>query len=104
MPNTADFLGDEYLEAVTGYYLQSQYSNVDIQLNDVAPPDAIGAGTLDTSTIHANASLEAVTIPNPFLHIVINDFFHMPINSGITGNPYQHRSTVKHNLEYKPTR
>ncbi len=103
MPNTADFLGDEYLEAVTGYYLQSQYSNVEIQLNDVRGPFDI-ITIFDTSIMHANATLEAVTIPNPFLHIVINDFFHMPINSGITGNPYQHRSTIKHNLKYEPTR
>lgn len=105
LPNTPDFLGDEYRAAVTGYYLQSQYSDVEIELNTVEGfGGMVAASNTNFDFIKANAILEEVTVPNPFLHIMINDFFHMPINSGITGNPYQHRSTIKHNLEYESTR
>ena len=100
------FLGSDY-EGVTGYYLETQYSGINIQLGEISDiMEGIDASvsSIDGDWIRANVVVENTTIPNPFIHIIINDFLHMPIDSGTTGNAYQFRSTTKEDLSYNQVR
>jgi hypothetical protein len=104
----SDSFMDEDYEGLTGYseyYLESQYTDINISIgeNNIDAIDDYGKkSSVRVSTL---VTVEDVVIPNPFIHIILNDFLHMPITTGVTGNdPYQYRSTNYHDLSYKQVR
>jgi hypothetical protein len=103
LSETDSFMGTEYMAGITGYYLETNYSGIDIEIgtygevkSDYVPSESGG--------IVRQITTEDVVIPNPFLHIIINDFLHMPIDSGTTGDAYKHRSTTDYDLAYQQVR
>jgi hypothetical protein len=103
LSETDSFMGPEYMAGITGYYLQTHYSDISIEVGNVAEWTGF-VGTGATETLIRQITTEDVVIPNPFLHIIINDFFHMPIDSGTTGDAYKHRSTTDYDLAYQQVR
>ena len=108
---TDNFMGSSYESGITGYFLESQYSKMAIYIGDSSQwADWQSRGGRDSNTetsehsITANITIETKVIPNPFIHIIINDFLHMPIDSGTTGSPYQYKSTTNHDLAYQQVR
>lgn len=99
-PLSSNFFASKYQgNAVTGYFLETEYSELVVGF-DLTGSSGTSITSATSNTIFSHVAVEDKTIPNPFLHIMLNDFLHMPIHSGLTGTPYQHRSTTKQDLKY----
>ncbi len=105
LSETNSFMGNEYQAGITGYHLVTEYSDISIEIGSAEEwVESFVASATEADTVTRRITTEDVNIPNPFLHITINDFFHMPIDSGTTGDEYKHRSTTNYDLSYQQVR
>ena len=92
-------------EGLTGYFLETNFSKVALNMGEAASfigRDRLGEGV--SGSIKAAVKTEDIVIPNRFLHIIIDDFLHMPIDTGTTGNAFKQLSTTQQDLSYQQMR
>ena len=106
LPNTSKFMDSSYVtEGLTGYFLETNFSKVALNMGEAASfigRDRLGEGV--SGSIKAAVKTEDIVIPNRFLHIIIDDFLHMPIDTGTTGNAFKQLSTTQQDLSYQQMR
>mgnify|MGYP001165544814 CR=1 FL=1 len=87
LPNSAKFMDSSYeTEGLTGYFLETNYSKVSLNIGESASSIPESRLLIGSSGFKSAVKIEDVVIPNRFLHIIIDDFLHMPIDTGTTGD------------------